>query len=143
MPINSFSVGRDLSLDIIGPGGPISLSLITGFNAKPDYAEIRIKGLDGVTRNVRFPDGWSGSFDIERQDGTIDSYFAQLEDDYYAGQDELPVTITETIQEADGSISQFRYEGVLLKLDDGGEWRGDQTVKMRVSFIASRRRQVA
>lgn len=143
MPINSFSVGRDLSLDIVGPNGPISLSLITGWNAKPDYAEIRIKGLDGITRPVRFPDGWSGSFAIERQDGTIDSYFAQLEDNYYAGLDEQSVTITETIQEADGSISQFRYEGVLLKLDDGGEWAGDKTVTMRVSFIASRRRQVA
>ena len=97
MPINGFSVGRDISLDITGPQGPLRFNLITGFRSKPDITDQKIKGLDGITRHARFPDGWSGSFNIERQDSAVDDYFAQLEANYYAGLNENPVTITETI----------------------------------------------
>lgn len=139
MPVNGFSVGRDISLDIVGPSGPIRFSLITGFQSKQDITEQKVKGLDGITRHVRFPDGWSGSFDIERQDSTIDDYFSQLEDNYYAGLNETPLTITETITEVNGATTQYRYMNVLLKLDDAGHWEGDKTVKLKVSFVAARR----
>jgi hypothetical protein len=144
MPINDFSVGRDLSLDIIDQSGnPLRFSLITDFKAKPDITDQKIKGLDGVTRHVRFPNGWTGNFSVERQDNTIDNYFADLESAYYAGINETSATITETISEVDGSVSQYKYVGVLLKLDDAGEYSGDKTVKQMVSFVASRREKVA
>ncbi len=142
MPINGFSVGRDLTLDITSTQGPLSFGLITKFTSKPDITDEKIKGLDGITRHVRFPDGWSGSFEIERQGAQLDSYFAQLESNYYAGANEEPCTITETRTEPDGSISQYRYEGVLLKLEEAGDWEGAKTVKQKLSFVASRRRQI-
>lgn len=143
MPLNGFSIGRDVSLDIITPQGPIKLSLITKFTSKMDITDKKIKGLDGITRHLRFPDGWSGSFEIERQDSTADDYFSQIEDNYYAGQNELTGTLTETISEPNGAVTQYRYENVLLKYDDAGEWAGDTSVKQKVSFVAARRRKVA
>lgn len=143
MPQNSFSVGRDVSLDIITSNGPLSFGLITKFTSKQDITDKKIKGIDGVTRHVRFPDGWSGTFDIERQDSTLDDYFAQLEQDYYDGIAEQGATITETIQEVNGSISQYRYLGVLLKFDDAGDKSGDSTITQKLSFLASRRVKVA
>lgn len=143
MPLNGFSVGRDVSLDIIGAAGPLRFSLITGFSCKPDITDQKIKGLDGITRHVRFPDGWAGSFDVTRQDSTIDDYFAQIEANYYAGMNEQPCTITETITEVSGAVTQYRYLQVLLKLDDAGSWQGDQTVKQKVSFVAARRVKVS
>lgn len=143
MPMNGFSVGRDVSLSIVTAAGPLRLSLITGFSAKPNTAETRVKGLDGITRFLRFPDGWAGSFDVERQDSTVDDYFAQLEANYFAGINEQSATITETITEPNGGVSQWRYLGVLLKLDDAGSWGGDQTVKQKLSFMAARRIKLA
>ncbi len=143
MPVNGFSVGRDVSLSIVTASGPLRLSLITGFSAKPNTKDQPIKGMDGVTRHLRLPDGWAGSFDVERQDSTVDDYFAQLEANYYAGQNEAPATITETITEPNGSVTQYRYTGVLLKLDDAGSWTGDASVKQRLSFIASRKLKLA
>lgn len=143
MPLNGYSVGRDISLDIIGPTGPLRFSLITNFTSKPDTTDIKIKGLDGITRHARFPDGWSGSFDITRADSTLDDYFSQVEANYYAGLNERPLTITETISEASGAVTQYRYTGVLLKLDDAGSWSGDQVVKQKVSFMADTRVKVA
>lgn len=142
MPINGFSVGRDLALDITSAEGPLRFGLITKFTSKPDSTDEKIKGLDGRTRHVRFPEGWSGSFEMERQDAQIDRYFAKLENDYYAGANEEPCTITETRTEPDGSLSQYRYEGVLLKLEEAGDWEGAKTVKQKLSFVASRRTQI-
>lgn len=143
MPVNGFSTGRDITLTIVTGSGPLNFNLITGFDSKQDTTEQRVKGIDGITRPLRFFDGWSGKFDIERQDSTIDDYFGQLEEDYYAGIPEQPVSITETKTEVNGSISQYRYVNVLLKLDNAGEWRGDASVKQSISFIAARRITIA
>ncbi len=143
MTLNAFSAGRDVSLDIIGPTGPIRFNLITAFRSKPDTVDQKIKGIDGITRHARFPDGWTGSFDISRQDSVIDDLFAQLESNYYSGLNEQPMTLTETITERNGSVSQYRYVQMLLKLEDAGEWKGDKTVDQKVSFVASRRLKVS
>ncbi len=143
MPVNGYSVGRDVSLDLITASGALKLNQITGFGSQMVMAEVKVKGIDGITRHVRMPDGWSGKFSLERQDSTLDDYFAQIEANYYAGLTEQPVTLTETIQEVNGSITQYRYMNVLLKYDDAGEWRGDGTVKQSLGFIAARRVKIA
>lgn len=143
MPMNSYSVGRDVSLVIVGANGPLAFSQITGFQSKPDITDKKVKGLDGVTRHLRFPDGWSGTFDIERQDSTLDDYFAQVEANYYAGVNEQPVSITQTIREVNGSITQYRYMNVLLTPDDAGSWKGDDSVKQKLKFVAERRIKVS
>lgn len=143
MPLNNFSTGRDVTLTVVTASGPLNLNLVTGFHSAPGMSEIRVKGIDGITRHARFFDGWSGSFDIERVDSTVDDYFAQLEANFYAGVNETPATITETISEPNGSVSQYRYQNVLLKLDDAGGWMGDQTVKQKLSFVAAQRKKVS
>lgn len=143
MPLNGYSVGRDVSLDIIGPQGPLRINQIVAFTRKPDITDQKIKGLDGITRHLRFPDGWSGSMDIERQDSTVDDYFSQLEANYYAGLNEAPITITETITEVNGSVTQYRYLQVLLALEDAGDWKGDASVKQKIRFMAARRVKVS
>lgn len=143
MPVNSFSVGRDVALTIVTASGPLNLNLITGFQSSPEMAEVKVKGLDGVTRHVRFHDGWRGGFDVERADSKVDDYFAQIEANYYAGINEQPATLTETITEVNGAVSQYRYLNVLLSLTDAGKWMGDQTVKQKLSFVASQRQKIA
>lgn len=143
MPVNGFSVGRDVTLTVNTDSGLQRFPLITGFDAKPEVSDAKVKGLDGLTRHVIFHDGWAGSFDIERQDASLDNYWAQLESNYFAGFSSGAATITETITEVTGAVSQFRFEGVVLKLDDAGAWKGDATVKQKLAFMASRRIKVA
>jgi hypothetical protein len=143
MPINGYSVGRDYTLVLQTPSGPLQLNKITSFKKKQDVTDVRVKRIDGITDHVRFPDGWSGSFDVERQDASVDNYFAGVESGYYSGINEQPCQIYETIQEANGAVSQFRMDGVLLTLADGGNVAGDSTVKQSLSYVASRRIKVA
>lgn len=143
MPFNNFSIGRDLTLQVVTPTGPLQINKITGFMASQDQIDEKIKGLDGVTQHVIFPDGWKGEFEVERQDGQVDAYFAQLEAAYYAGSNLQAGTITETILESDNSVSVFQFQQVLLKLLDAGKWEGAKTVKMKIGFVSSQRVQLA
>src|SRR5579859_6641768 len=141
--MNSFSVGRDLTLNIIGYNGTIqSFPLLLAFDAKTATRQVAIKGMDGIVRYLELPDGWSGSFSIDRQDSSIDDYFAALESDYYSGLNIQASSITETIQEPDGSVSQYRFVGVMFKFDDAGAWKGDSQVSVKISWCASRRIKV-
>jgi len=139
MSNNSFSSGRNITLTVVTASGPLELNQITGFQSAPVLRSIASNCIDGVMRNVDVPEGWRGTFTIARQDNTLDEYFAKREADYFAGKTAQPATITETISEGDGSISQYRYIGVTLRLADAGGWQAGQTVKQSVSFLAAQR----
>jgi len=141
MPVNNYSVGRDVSLVLVGASGIVSLGLITGFSSKQGQIDIKIRPLNSAPVNLVLPDGWTGSFKLERQDSSADDYFANLENNYYAGLNNLPLQINETIQESSG-ITQYRYTQVYLKFDDTGDWAGDKSVPQSVSFVASRRQKI-
>lgn len=143
MPMNGFNVGRDVSLDVIGRNGQIaSFNLITAFDAKQLTDKVSIRGIDGVVRFLELPGGWDGSFAIARADRVLDDFIADLEDAYYSGANVKASFITETITEPNGSISQWRYEGVMFKLDDAGSWKGNADVQMKLSWVASRKRKL-
>lgn len=143
MPVGGFSVGKDVALTVVTASGPLTFNLITAFSSQQETSEQMIKGLDGLMRPVRHFNGWRGRFEIDRQDSTVDDYFSQLEAGYYAGVVEQSASITETITEVSGAITQYRYIGVLLKLENAGSWKGDETVKQTVSFVATQRLKAA
>ena len=143
MPLNGYSVGKDVTLTIVTPNGVMTLPKITHFRSKQDTIDEKKKPLDGITDFLRYYDAWSGSFTVERTDSTLDDYFAALEANFYAGLTEGPVSITETIQEVSGAVSQYRYTRVLLKYEDAGEFAGDKSVTQSLSFVAGRRIKIA
>lgn len=142
MSFNNFSVGRDISIDILTQTGLQRFTLVTGFSKRQETSSIQIMGLDGICRPIELPRYWAGSLDLERADSSVDDYFAGLESSYYQGLNVLGATITETIQEPGGNTTQYRYENVVFKLEDAGDWRGDANVKMRIGFVAARRKKV-
>lgn len=143
MPMQGYSVGRDVTLVLQTPTGPLSIPKITNFTRKQDATVERVKRIDGITDNLRFFDGWSGSLRAKRNGPDVDRYFAQLEANYYAGLNEIPAQIYETIAEPNGAISQFRYDGVMLTLDNAGDVSGDASIELSLNFTASRRIQVS
>lgn len=140
MSQNGYSLGRDNTIAVILPDGTtLQLGKVTNFTAKQDVTDQKIKGMDGVTDHLKFYEGWSGSFSIERRGPDLDNYFAKLESNYYAGVDEPPATMQQTIVEPNGQVSQFRFERTLLKYDDAGDFAGDKSVHQKVSFLATKR----
>lgn len=144
MAINNQSIGKDVSFVVMTSSGALNIpaAAITRFDAQPDTSHEARKGLDGVTRNLVYPNGWKGSFEVDRFNSVLDDFWASYEAAYYAGQNLLPGTINEVIQEADGSVSQYRYEGVVLDLKDAGSREADKVIKLKLDFYASRRKKV-
>lgn len=139
MPLNNYSVGRDVTLNITTDAGTLSPTQITKFSAKQDTTSVKVKRINGVTDHIVFPDGWSGGFDIERADSTLDDFTAANEAGYYAGLDQQSATITQIIAEPNGTITEYEFQGVMFTLASAGEWAGDSTVKQSFTWVASRR----
>ena len=144
MPINSFSVGKDVTLDFISPltGGLVQFSNITAFESKQLTKELTSHGIDGIPRFADLPSGWDGSFMVDRFNEVFDLYISAVEAAYYAGQVLGANRIVETITENDGTISQFVYTGVSVRFPQVGRWRGDDKVEMQMEFRASKRQQL-
>jgi hypothetical protein len=140
MSQNGYTLGRDNTIAVILPDGTtLQMGKIINWTAKQDVSDQKIKGMDGVTDHLKFYEGWSGSFSIERRGPDLDNYFAKLESNYYAGVDEPPAIMQQTITEPNGQVSQFRFERVILKYDDAGDFSGDKSVHQKVSFLATKR----
>lgn len=145
MPINGQSIGKDVSIDIVTARGNfvIPASAITSFEMSPDTTSEKRKGLDGVARFALHPDGWKGTMEIDRFNSDVEDYWAQFEADYYAGINTSTATALETITEADGSTSQYRYTGLVIQLDTLGSRSADKVITSKVSLMASRRIKVS
>jgi hypothetical protein len=143
MPINGFTMGRDVSVDINTSNGPLRLPAVTKFTSEPVLGNISVTKLNGITEEAPFPKSWKGTVSIERQDSTADDYQAQWEADYFSGVIRPPSTITETIQESNGGASTFRYTAVQLQLAKAGDKAGDKTVEQDFHWTAQRRLKVS
>lgn len=144
MPMNGFTVGRDISLQIFGQNGGLvaTFATITNFNAKQNTVHVQSKGIDGVIRHLYLPDGWEGAIGVDRSSSAVDDYFAQLESNYYSGVTIGAAQITQTITEVTGGLTQYRYVGVMLKLDEAGDYAGENLVKQKLSWCASKRLKI-
>ena len=144
MPVNNFTVGKDISLVIQTPTGQLNIaSGITDFSADPMYTELKSKPLSGIPQFGLIPDGWKGSFKLDRLNPLVDNYFAALEAAYYQGTNQLAGTLYETITEPDGSVTQWRYTGLIIKLDKAGDFSGDKKVEQTISFMAAQKIKVS
>jgi hypothetical protein len=143
MPINNFSVGKDVSVTVVTSYGTLTLTGLTEFVADPMTTDIRSKLIDGTPLFGFIPDGYKGSFKLDRLNPNVDNYWAQVEADYFAGKNNLAGTIAEIIQEADGSTTEWRYDGVVLRLEKSGDWGGDKKVEQMVTFEAAHKVKVS
>lgn len=137
-----YNTGKDVAIDINTPTGPIRLPKIMNFDSKPKVTNQEITPLNGQTDELMIPKGWTGTFEAERVDSTLDDWWATFESNYYAGINQDPATITETIQEIGGGETRYRYTHVVLKLEDAGKKEGDKTIRQSMSFTARRRIKV-
>ena len=138
MPLNGYSIGKDVVLTINTPNGIMRVTL-TGFDAKPVYTDLKSTPIDKPPVHMSIPSGWKGSFKLDRQDATVDDYVAANESAYWAGQNVIPGSITQTITEVDGSTSRYRFTNVNLRVVDPGNWAGEKLVDQSLDFEATRR----
>lgn len=142
MATTTFSLGRDTQLVVIGPSGRIDLTHVTSFESRQMTHPIRVDRLDGSQLAAELPKGWEGSFEVERGNSAIDDFIAAAEAQFFQNGPAKPSTLYQYVSETDGSVSTYQYDGVVFKLAAAGQWKGDQSVKQKLDFFASRRKRV-
>lgn len=143
MPVNNFNVGRDIRLTFTDVNNaPITFNRIKMFTSRQKTFNRESTALDGVTRHINIPGGWEGSFEIEKLDSSVDTFFSQLESAYYSGQGIGTITITETIQNPNGSLQTYQYIGVVLTFENAGDFNPDNYITQKVSFSAEKREPI-
>jgi hypothetical protein len=146
MPFSdAFSVGKDNTIDFIDPltGTLRSFAIIVSVQIKPENKKISSNAMDGTNRFAYLPQGGTINITFDRGSGDLDRFAADLEAAYYAGGTIPQSQITQTIKELDGSISQFRFEGVAVNVNDLGTWKGDDKVNPTLEAAYGRRVKVA
>jgi hypothetical protein len=139
MPFNTFSVGSDCQLVVMGPFGRVDLSYVTGFEAKQVTQSVRVDRLDGVQMGAELPRGWTGTFTLDRGSPAADDFIAAIEQAYFNGQSIAAGTLYQYVNEPDGSTSTFQFSGVVFKLTSAGAYKGDAPVAQQLDFFASTR----
>lgn len=144
MPVNNLSIGHDVTVTFFD--GTTQLIVAwparTGFSAEPITKTINSEPLNGPPLFAEAPNGWHGTMDFDRTDSTIDDYFAKNEALYFAGGNPITGTITQTIQEKNGSVTQYVFNGVAIKPSQMGAWKAAEKVAIRVDWSASNRVKV-
>jgi hypothetical protein len=139
MPFNTFSVGNDCQLVVMGPFGRVDLAFVTGFEAQQVTQSVRVDRLDGVQLGAELPRGWNGTFSLDRGSPAADDFIAAIEQAYFAGQSIAAGTLYQYVNEPDGSTSTYQFSGVVFKLASAGIYRGDAPVAQKLEFFASSR----
>jgi predicted transcriptional regulator len=142
MPYNTFTVGSDCQVVVMGPFGRVDLAHVTGFEAHQVTTSLRVDRLDGVQLGAELPKGWTGSFMLDRGSSAVDDFIAQIEQAYLSGQTINSGTLYQYVNEPDGSTSTYQFNGVVFKLTSAGVYRGDAAVTQKLDFYASGRTRV-
>ena len=142
MPFNTFSVGSDCQIVVMGPFGRVDLSHVTGFEASQVTLPLRVDRLDGVQLGAELPKGWNGSFMLDRGSSAADDFIAQIEAAYLNRQSINGGTLYQYVNEPDGSTSTYQFNNAVFKLASAGLYKGDATVTQRLDFFASSRTKV-
>lgn len=142
MPLDGLTSGIDTKITFTDINGVETFALLESFTSKEDATVDKKVQIDGQVRHPKFHQGWSGSFSIQRNSPFQDAYFAAQESGYYLGLDQIPVTITQTITENNGTVSQWQWSQVVLVFENAGTYSGTEIVMQNVSFNAARRFQL-
>lgn len=135
-----FNIGSDTRITILKNGLPVAAAILTSFEAKQLTTRVTSKKIDGKTNSRELPEGWDLDFEFDRGNSQIDDLFVAEEELRYAGQPPSKFTVVERTSNPDGTVSRYRYEEVVLKLDTAGDRKGDGKVTQKMSGFASRRR---
>lgn len=141
MPFASFNVGRDVTVTFTNPltQQPVTWGLVTEFTSRPNTKQIVSNPLSAPPQFADPPDGWDGSFTVDRNSSQVDDLFAALENNYWNGNVIPNATIIEYVTEIAGNTTSYQYTNVSLKLDDAGNKRSQEKITMKISFKASQR----
>lgn len=145
MPLSTFNTGADCRIVIqhpLAPGGQVSLGQVENFKAEQQTKSLKTTLMNGQTTVGEYPQGWSGSFQLQRSGHDVDDFICTLEAAILNNQTTGNGTVYQYVTETDGSTSTYQYKNAAFKFSDAGTYAGAEVVKQTLNFEASTRVRV-
>jgi len=134
-----FNTGRDCTLVFQGADGTrIDMSKVTRFMADATDKLVRSEPMTSPPIQINLPNGWQGSFELDRNGNGFDALIGRDEATYWATGDFGTGDLFQFVSEPDGSTTTWHFVGISYKLK-GGQWMSDGVVKQTLEFVASQR----
>lgn len=132
------STGRDFTLQLNDANGVVAFARLTEWDVKIDYFSPESTAVeDGITRRQSDIKGYNVSFTFERVDDSIDRFVAAQQANFLIDGTQQYFSATETSREKDGTINQYLYSNVDLKITDLGTRKIGEFVMIKGDFFAS------
>src|SRR5262249_20996269 len=142
LKINGFNVGQDLSLSIRDDRGTVvgawQLGHMIDFDANADDVELKITPVTngGLPLFDRSPNGWHGSINFVRADGTIANMFAAMDSNFYRFGRRTWFTMQTSILNRDGSVDKYSWTRCSFSRPKFGRFQADKEVDTGFNFRA-------
>lgn len=143
MPVNGYSVGKDVKVTITSAGqnGVQAIVLdptqITQFEAKPMKKEDWSRPLNVPPQPLYMPDGWKGTIEVDRKGNTLDMFQAAFENNFWnTNQNIVGGFIQEYITEPNGTMTLKTYANCMFWVDDPGTAKADGKIPQKIEFSA-------
>lgn len=124
--------GKDSRLTLLVAGIAQNSILITNFKSKPEFQKVEARPLGSNTVHVdHIPDGWSGSFEVEERNATMDN----IVDAYIAAKRaRIPtaLTLVQTKYYKDGSSKTHTWLNV--QIDFEASYERGANVKQTINW---------
>lgn len=135
------TIGREVTVEIVTPEGNLVIppDAITAFTFRSNTNDLERRPLNRPRQRDRHPDGYEGSFSIDRTGPEVERWWAQVEADFNRGLRQQRGIILDSTREIDGSVTEFRFEECVFTLTEFGERTANGYISMTIEFTAEGR----
>lgn len=133
------NTGHDIHMTLVqANGGIVNLENIMQFDARQETVDVTRVRLDNRVLVADLPRNWVGTITYDRASAAADAAIAQIEQNWFSGQDYALGSMTINVASAK-EASSITFLDVTLRQEDSGTWRGDDATSCRLTFRAARR----
>jgi hypothetical protein len=139
------NIGRDLSVSITLNGSVIQqIDLYSDTHIRPLWTERKVIPTNngGVTVARPVFNGWDVDLTYFRQEGIPDTLGQYCQDNYFAGNPDILVTMQQTVRNDDGSVDVFQYINGIIYQTDAGSYKGNEDVSGTYKMFFPQRLQL-
>jgi hypothetical protein len=129
------NIGNDLQIILTGTGMPAVIPNVMSVEWKQLAIDINRTQMNNVPMYAQIPNGYEGTIDFHRGDGSFELAMVALQNNWQAGGDYQFNTLTCIVSNT--GANTFTFTGVAIKMEKGGDWKGDEVTKCRLQFKAA------
>ena len=145
MSVNGMTVGADYSFGYYdaNTGTVIDLGDVQNVTISAQKHDIVSRPYNAPPKFGYIPDGYKISGTITRTSSALEDFMLNLNQRFDAGSAIKAGYLSESVNNSDGSISRYQYQGFVFFVSDLGDVSREKTVSLKFEGMASAKVAIA